>query len=161
MAVYALLAPYEKKFLRRFKLKNSAVVRVLQIGFTFMLVCFAWIFFRAETLDEGWYVVSHMFSGLVMIPRLLVSLTHLANAGQGETLFKPFTFNVSLGDHILAMIGLLVLLAVELPKNLAETRMGHAFQKHTVFRWVVYWFVAMSILALGVIAQTEFVYFRF
>ena len=157
MAAYALVAPYEKKFLRRFRLENSMVVRIVQTGFTFLLVCFAWIFFRAKTLADGWYVVSHLFSGLDVIPRLL---THLGSINQGQGLLAPFLFS-SYIHRGWAAFGVLVLLAVELPKNLTTTWLGVAFQKHTAFRWTVYWLLAMSILALGVIDQTKFIYFQF
>jgi uncharacterized membrane-anchored protein len=72
-----------------------------------------------------------------------------------------FTIGGSPVDYIFVLIGLLVLLAVELPENLAKTRLGIAFQKNMVFRWVVYWLLVMSILTIGAIVQTEFVYFRF
>ena len=35
---------------------------VQRIG-TFMLVCFAWIFFRANSLSEAWLVITKIFSG--------------------------------------------------------------------------------------------------
>ena len=36
----------------------------LGIPVTFVLVTFAWLFFRANTLGDAWYVVTHMFSGI-------------------------------------------------------------------------------------------------
>jgi len=163
MAAYALLAPCEKKFLRRFNLEKSIVVRFVRIVFTFLLVCFAWIFFRAKTLTDGWYVASHLFTGWDFITRLINGFTHhgLAIAGTGIGLQQILTFNIPIPDLIFAAIGVLVLLAVELPENLANSRMGIAFQKYTVFRWFVYWLLAISILALGTMVQTGFVYFQF
>ena len=64
-------------------------------------------------------------------------------------------------DLALAAFGVLVLLVIELPRNLTTTRLGIAFQKNIAFRWTVYWLLSMSILVLGVVAQTEFVYFKF
>lgn len=162
MAAYALLEPYEKKFLLRFKLVNSTTVKIIKTGITFLLVCFAWIFFRAKTLGEGWYVVSHLFSGLDMFQQILQRAIHgLPITNQGLGLQESFTFGIPIVDHVFAVIGLLVLSAVELPINLAKTRLGIAFQKHAAFRWLVYWLLTMSILAFGSTVQTEFVYFRF
>ncbi len=124
MSVYALVAPYEKKFILRFRLENSKVVRIVRICFTFLLVCFAWIFFRAKTLADGWYVVSHLFSGLDAIPRLL---THLGSLNKGLNLLKPFVIGIGFGDGLIFLIGLLVLMIVELPNNLAKTCLGVAF----------------------------------
>jgi alginate O-acetyltransferase complex protein AlgI len=159
LAVYSLIIPYEKKILRRLKLENSKIVRIMRIGLTFILVCFAWIFFRAKTVADGWYVVSHMFSDLDRVSSALASLIHNQSiTGQG---LEIFTFNESVIDHVLSVIGVLILLAMELPENLSKTRLGRIFQKHSVFRWVVYWLLVMSILALGVIIQAKFVYFQF
>ena len=36
----------------------------LGIPVTFALVTFAWLFFRANTLSDAWYVVTHMFKGI-------------------------------------------------------------------------------------------------
>jgi len=161
MAIYSLIAPYEKKFLRRYKIGNSAIVRALRICVTFLLVSFAWIFFRAATLTDAWYVVSHLFSGYKTILSLLANVTNLANAGQGKGLFKPLTFNQTFIDLFLAFSGILILLIVELPKNLAETRLGIIFNKNLAFRWLIYWLLVMSIILTGVSAQGGFVYFQF
>jgi len=161
MAAYSLIAPYEKKFLRRYKIENSAIVRALRIYVTFQLVSFAWIFFRAETLTDAWYVVSHLFSGFKTILSLLANVTNLANAGQGKGLFQPLTFNQSFIDLFMVFSGILILLIVELPKNLAETRLGIIFKKNLAFRWLIYWLLVMSIILTGVSAQGGFVYFQF
>jgi alginate O-acetyltransferase complex protein AlgI len=158
MAAYGLLAPYEKIFLQRYCLENSTWVRLVRITLTFLLVCFAWIFFRANTLADGWYVASHLFSGLEAVPRLLICPgCHVP----GQYSLKTFTFNVPLADLSLAAIGLLVLMGVELPQNLTKTCIGQAFQKYTLFRWLVYLLLAMGILALGTNGQADFVYFKF
>src|SRR5258708_13459157 len=39
-------------------------MHVWQTGMTFVLVCVAWVFFRATSLHDAWYVVTHLFSGL-------------------------------------------------------------------------------------------------
>lgn len=36
----------------------------LRIGATFGFVCFAWIFFRAASLDDAFYVATHLFTGI-------------------------------------------------------------------------------------------------
>ena len=46
------------------KLHERRLVRILEIILTFHIVCFAWIFFRANTLTDAFYIVSHLFSGL-------------------------------------------------------------------------------------------------
>lgn len=41
-----------------------AMPRILRIFITFGAVCFSWIFFRANTLSDAWYILTHMLSGL-------------------------------------------------------------------------------------------------
>ena len=161
MATYALITPYETKFLRRYKLENSAIIRALRICVTFLLVSFAWIFFRTKTLNDAGYVVSHLFSNFETTISILTNFTNLANAGQGKGLFLPLTFNQSLTDNFFGFTGIIILLIVELPKNLAETRLGITFKKNLAFRWLVYWLLVMSIILIGVSAQGGFVYFQF
>src|SRR5205807_8719064 len=51
--------------LRQQSLPPSGAIRnALQMLFTFALVCFAWIFFRAESVSDAFYVVNHLFQGL-------------------------------------------------------------------------------------------------
>ena len=42
------------------KLEVSAVGRLLQMAFTFLLVSVAWIFFRANTMGDATYVLTHL-----------------------------------------------------------------------------------------------------
>lgn len=43
---------------------STNIPRVFKIGCTFAAVCFAWIFFRANSCADAWYIVTHMFAGL-------------------------------------------------------------------------------------------------
>ena len=61
----------------------------------------------------------------------------------------------------MAAIGLLVLVAVELPGDLGATRLGRAFQKYTPLRWLVYVLLAVGIVVLSTNGQASFVYFKF
>jgi len=56
--------------------KRPMLYGVWQVGTTFALVCLAWIFFRANTIGEAWYIVTHLFSGL---PQGLAAI--IANTG--------------------------------------------------------------------------------
>lgn len=43
---------------------SNVLPRFFKIGCTFVAVCFAWIFFRANSCADAWYIVTHMFAGL-------------------------------------------------------------------------------------------------
>lgn len=44
--------------------KTNIIVRGFRRLFTFGLVCFAWIFFRANTIKDAFYIITNMFAGI-------------------------------------------------------------------------------------------------
>lgn len=40
--------------------KAPKLYKLFQITITFFLICFSWIFFRAENMSQGFYIVSNM-----------------------------------------------------------------------------------------------------
>ncbi len=54
----------EKFIYDLFKIRKNGKLRIVKIVITFLLVNFAWIFFRAEDLSDAVYVVTHMFAGI-------------------------------------------------------------------------------------------------
>ncbi len=55
--------PLQKKLHRGLGLEKSRWLRLWQTVVTFHLVCLAWIFFRAATPHDAWYVLSHLAGG--------------------------------------------------------------------------------------------------
>ena len=162
MAAFVLFTPYRKKFLKRFRLENSVFIRIIQIGMTFLLVSFAWIFFRANTLADAGYVVRHIFSDLDTLPRLLIMLMQgKAILDEGLVHESIRLFNIPLQEYYLVGLGIIILLIVELPKNMSKSWLGVAFYRHTVFRWTTYLLLVLAIFGLGITGQTKFVYFQF
>ena len=56
--------PYRKRILCALRLENTKILEVWQMIVTFHLICLAWIFFRANTIADAFYVVTHLFSGI-------------------------------------------------------------------------------------------------
>lgn len=48
------------------KIDNSRIVKFLQVIFTFTIVSFAWIFFRANTFADAVYIVKNLFSDMAL-----------------------------------------------------------------------------------------------
>ena len=46
------------------KLNNSYIHKIYQVCFTFALAAFAWIFFRANTITDAFYVINNMFGDI-------------------------------------------------------------------------------------------------
>ncbi len=61
LACSVFYKPYQKKIHAALKLENSWFLKVWQVFWTFNLVSFAWIFFRANSVKEAVYVISNIF----------------------------------------------------------------------------------------------------
>jgi D-alanyl-lipoteichoic acid acyltransferase DltB (MBOAT superfamily) len=64
--------PYRKKLYSWAGVKKGWLLTVWQVFVTFHLVCFSWIFFRAQSLTDAWYVVTHLFAGVSNTRSLLL-----------------------------------------------------------------------------------------
>ena len=123
----------------------------IQTAVTFGLICFAWIFFRANSLHDAQYIVSHVLSGWD----------------------QPIGFeNLSLGltrnEFILAVVLIFSLLLLEgKGDKMAEPEGGTPdpwwilLRKPVWIRWAVYAAVTLSIMNLGITETIPFIYFQF
>jgi alginate O-acetyltransferase complex protein AlgI len=113
--------------------------------FTFCLVDFAWIFFRASSLGDARYIVSNMFSPANAMSGMRRMLA-VPNAGRLE-----FIFSVAL---------ILVLIAIELAQS--RWSLGAGLKRQPAYaRWTVYTAAMTAILIFGIAGSPQFVYVRF
>jgi alginate O-acetyltransferase complex protein AlgI len=127
-------------------------VNVILILFTFSLTCLAWIFFRANSINDAFYVVSHLFDGFSALPANLMSPQFLK-------------FNVLLSKDkwhfIFALGGIAFLLFTH---YLQRGRSGRTLlnQQNIVIRWAFYLTIIWAILFLGAFNESQqFIYFQF
>ena len=120
------------------KLNLGAVSSIYNIGTTFILTSFAWIFFRANSMNDAVTVIRGIFtwkSGGLFI-------------GSVSTMFY-------------AMVGVAVLFIAEtgkeyLPKNFSLLDNNHKFIRHTTYACLL-----ILILLIGVFNSSQFIYFQF
>ncbi|MBF0101695.1 MAG: MBOAT family protein [Desulfobacterales bacterium] len=108
--------------------------------FTFHIVWFAWIFFRANTLADAFWIVCHLFD------------------------FKPTT-DIQAGltstGFSLNIILIVVLISVETIQYQCITLINY-INNHAPLRWALYYILLMSLTLLGTFSQPQaFVYFQF
>ncbi|MCD8326700.1 MAG: MBOAT family protein [Lachnospiraceae bacterium] len=125
--------------------------RLGQMLFTFLLVTFAWIFFRAEDLEQALYFLNRLF-----------------------TRWNPWNFfNGSLYEfgldrmecHIL-LAGLVLLFFVDLVRERKKEDLGNFLLRQNLwFRWAVVIGLILGCLVYGVYGvdfdSTQFIYFTF
>jgi alginate O-acetyltransferase complex protein AlgI len=129
------------------------VLNVVRVFFTFSLVTFAWIFFRANTVADAFYIATHLHTNL------LDFFTHLPELGQGEGLIGG-DLGLSKVEFILAA-GLLCLLGLVHWIQRAYSLETLILRQPVWIRWPVYYSLIFFTLLLGKPGTQEFIYLKF
>src|SRR6185436_19002817 len=121
-----------------------AIHAVMQVTFVFLIVCVAWVFFRASTLHDARTILATMASGAGLSPRS--ALASLSAAG-----LSPSTL---MGAAALGAGLLLFDVAVE------HRLSPDWFDRRPIWiRWGVYYVGVALVLAL--LGEQQFIYFQF
>ena len=104
--------------------------------FTFLLVCFAWIFFRANSLADALYIVTHLFD------------------------FSTLDLGIAWSD---ALLGLLAIFLLEFFQALRRIQFpdGNPVLARPWIQWGYLYALIFSILLFGVFSNEQFIYFQF
>ena len=121
---------------------------LLQIGMTFTFICFAWIFFRANSVQDAFYIVTHLFS------------TTGKYAGEGTHGLAALLIGQQRFDFYIVSLSITILLTIHLIQE--RTRIRQALMlKPAWVRWSLYYAILLITLSCGVSSQTQFIYFQF
>ena len=119
----------------------------ISVFLTFVFATFAWIFFRAETIGDAFYVLENMFQGITN-PAIYVS-----------------QITTYLGMDKLTLIGMVIsvgMLAVFDYYSLTMDVLEKLKEKKLVVRWIVYVvFILFLIFNIPATSGQEFIYFQF
>jgi len=148
LASSVLLKPWREAVYRKIGLANHPCRRAFQGIVTFHLVAFAWIFFRARSIADGWYIATHLFVGTA-------TRISYATAVRGGVMGAILNGG-SARDF--AMLG----------AAMAVWFLGSTFRK-TVrlqeqpiwFRWSMYYALILALVYLNAYDDVGFVYFQF
>jgi len=147
-----LIEKPKKRFLRRTGLlSHSQFYHWIEISITFLLVCFAWIFFRASSLENAIRIISQLFSGwdhksLLMTSRSLRDIVQ----HRGVTFLE--------GGIILILIPCIEFFEYSFRKM----DFGKKFVNlPKVVRWGTYYLLVLLICYYGRIETNTFIYFQF
>ena len=145
--VFALITKgFREKLNKIFYLDRFPIFSALT---TFALVCFAWIFFRANNVQSAFYISKHIFTG---IPDLIYRLQN------HQSVYKYLGLNT---NELILSVGLILFLEsihyIQTKINISEIFV----RKPLYFRWAVYYGLVLAILFLGVYENRQFIYFQF
>jgi D-alanyl-lipoteichoic acid acyltransferase DltB (MBOAT superfamily) len=121
----------------------------VQVLTVFFLVCFSWIFFRANSISDAFYIVTQSAS-VVTNPAQLLALdwNHDVFMDQG---FKVFGVSV---------IAILIMELVHLIQR--NGSVSELINRRPVWiRWSVYYLAIIAVLLFGQFGHQEFIYFQF
>ena len=121
--------------------KHTWFKAAIQISIAFVLVNFAWIFFRAATLRDAYYIITHLFNNLTASVR-----------------------GINLGlDFTEIIISIFFIILMECVQIVEERRGMQNFlsTKPRWLRWAFYITLVLLILLFGVFERRQFIYFQF
>ena len=120
------------------------IQHTLKVLVTFFCVSFAWIFFRANNISDGLYIISHLWTGWGDL-----------YAGALVPFGGALKFNLIIG---VASTGILLIIHF----LQGEDNFCHWLsQKRMAWRWSVYYSMILAILLFGPFKLKEFIYFQF
>jgi hypothetical protein len=119
------------------------VVSGLKIFATFNLVCFAWIFFRADSISDAFYIIQHLFVNL----EFNASLFDLMPVGWY--------------DWLITLLAILLMEAVHYVQRKYGSLREVTLRQPVWFRWSVYFALVVVIFMFGKFGEGEFIYARF
>ncbi|MEK7525855.1 MAG: MBOAT family O-acyltransferase [Patescibacteria group bacterium] len=137
---------------------KATLVKTLRIGFTFTLVSFTWIFFRANSLPEAFYIVSSLTTNLTGQLQSLFTI----NSMQILTLIAEDSqiLGLSLINWVAVGSAVTVMYIVHLIEE--KRSFGLVFSSKPIyFRWIAYYLLIISIVYFSFGGQEQFIYFQF
>jgi len=119
---------------------------------TFSAICIGWILFRAKTVQDAWYMISHLTGGFGALP------SHLKE----KTFQRTYVLMLQDKDEfIIALAAIAGLIAVEWMQRRGSMRDRLAALPGWC-RWSVYYGAVAAVLFLGSFNKAqEFIYFQF
>lgn len=140
------------------------VHKLLKVLTTFSLICFAWIFFRANSIEDAFYIVTHLFNGVGDFVWHYGQYLIAAHLKSGPKPDKSIREVLTMGRHIsefqlvIKLIALLIMVQlIQRSGSIRERIIG----KPAWLRWSAYYLLVMGIIMYGLEASEQFIYFQF
>lgn len=138
--------PIRHKIRNSFNINNK-LVKIMNVIITFVLVDFAWIFFRAKSFKEGINIIRHVFI-----------------TSNKSILECIYSLGLNKANLIIIIMAIVILMLVEIFKDRINI-IEEITKKNMFFRWSVYYCIIFCIIIFGVYGigydQSQFIYFQF
>lgn len=124
------------------------LARALGTGLTLALVAYAWIFFRANSLPDAFYISAHLFRGWGHLP---AAQLQAALAGLGR----------HYGAELLVAAGAVAALLFSDYRAERESVAAWLARWPAAWRWAGYGGLLLATLYFGIFGSSQFIYFQF
>jgi len=132
-----------EKVARLFKIdKRQKIQNLIKMFITFHLVCFGWIFFRANSLKDGFMIIKKIV--LIDLHQLSINVVP-----------QMEKYNLAV-----AFIAIIALVLVEVIQNYTQI-IFFIKQRSFFLRWSIYGSFVLVIIYFGVFMSQQFIYFQF
>jgi alginate O-acetyltransferase complex protein AlgI len=158
LSVSIIAKPVKKKISSELGLEKAGIPKALKVFVTFHLVCFGWIFFRANGIKNALYVTTQLPSG---IKQIFVDIPgSLGDASRINEIFSGL--HISGVEEVLAYTACGVIIFLE---QAIREKSGYCYDwlldRPFYLRWLVYIALVLSVINLGKSSESVFVYFSF
>ncbi len=145
--------------LRRRIVKNVGLAKAprfhaaLQATFTFLLVCISYIFFRAESVADAFYILTTIVAGT---PAMLASITDASYVS------SQLNVRAHLPEFVLGVLGILTVITYDAIQRF-KPEFGTQILAVPTLRWSTYAATTFAIVVLGAFYEnaSQFIYFQF
>ena len=128
-------------------LKNNKLLHCINVFITFQLVCFAWIFFRANSIQDATTIIQKIGYGEYSIQSFIDSISVLAD--------NPKNFSRTL--FIMLLIGIFYMIDPFIDKIIKE----RIQVSKSYLKFALYSIMVASIILFGFFGEVSFIYFQF
>lgn len=137
---YLVAAIMRDRFIAKYKLEipgsKGLAGKSFNILFTFVLICFSWIFFRASNVSDAFLIIQKM-------------------ASFDGPLYSTYP------TMFFCLLSIIMLLAVEAKQEYFRGSFSFMNNRNPVIRYSTYIFLLLMILLMGVFDGGQFIYFQF
>ena len=146
--VFAIITEKYRNYLNKFLYLNK--FQFISVVTTFILVSFAWIFFRANNVSTAIYISTHIITGF---PDIINKVLNHQNVYQTLE---------STGKSSLVLPFIFILLMEAVHYLQSKKNISTLFLSFPAYiRWAVYYGVVLTIIFMGVFENRQFIYFQF
>ena len=142
------------KLITLFKLDRAPfLLKLFRVLFIFHIVLLGWIFFRANSLSDALFIVTHLFTGVSDVVRRVFEI------GISPGIFN-YGFDLPKKEMFIGLCALVILGIHHLLQRKKSVR-ELLNAKPIWIRWAVYYALIFAILVFGYLEPSEFIYFQF